>query len=979
MKIEQMSIDQIGLSARSRNALHRMEVHSVGDLLGYTEETLSAGKNLGKKSVEEILAKIEEYKSAGGGGLPETNASSPAPSRDCVDFQTWLADASHRGLVTEYLKEKGSRIDELELLSARAFNHLMLQGCEKLHEIVFSTREELLQIPRMDAESAAEIEKLTRRYIIEHAEDILTYAAEKAQAAALPRGERVTQLLLIPEQHDAILRYVKANDRDIQAMGLSKRPQNRLLQEGYSRMSDLVFVRREDLNQIPSLGTKSIEEILDAMEAYWKEHGERLAAFCAGDDSVLWDDGLLQKRILDLYQDAPFLGLSLTDITERLDLPESVTQTRLKALIGGLLAAKKLEYVDFRCYRVYESFHDYLEVCPNLDARSRDFLRKRLQGGTLEAIAQENGVTRERVRQVVEKGAAKVRSVHCAETGVDLFDEDYYRCLYEDYNFDKKEAGDWLGVPAAVWNYLELNGVKRGSKELKAALDNPRLGISLRLKIKTYLNRNRLYIDGKWVNKKRADLEEIVAEKFCREDISFDEFVQRYNEFLEEEEVAYDEDVYYTPAVYRSRKNRLSEARFLLWKQNEQLRYYDVDGRDYEELLETLKLNAYQNVELSTLKFMETYPEVMKKYDIRDQYELHNLLRKIVPQKDYPNLSFGRMPELKFGNFDRDAAIFRLLVENAPISTADLAELVHREYGYDPTTVAMNYLTPFAKFYHQGYYTVDQKVMPDERRSALQNRLTGDFYYLDEVRDLYREMYPDADLEEVNPYNLKAMGFSVFSNYVLQHYASLEEYFTALLTREDVMDLSAIHSRFVGVQQFYQTLQELKRDLSVVELEPNRIIQLRKLERSGITREMLRSFCRKVYSVTDDGAYFTIQSLREEGFASKLEEYGFSDWFYANLLLSDSRFSYSRVFGNIVFYKGSADVTIKSFLVSLIRAQDKVDVYELMSQLSRTYGCHVDDKWDLIYKVQNTEVYYDRILDRLYANADLYYQELDEM
>ena len=443
--------------------------------------------------------------------------------------------------------------------------------------------------------------------------------------------------------------------------------------------------------------------------------------------------------------------------------------------------------------------------------------------------------------------------------------------------------------------------------------------------------------------------------------------------------MAYNEDVYYTPAVYRSRKNRLSEARFLLWKQNEQLRYYDVDGRDYEELLETLKLNAYQNVELSTLKFMEAYPEVMKKYDIRDQYELHNLLRKIVSQEDCPSLSFGRMPELKFGEVDRNAAIFRLLVENAPISTADLTELVHREYGYDPTTVAMNYLTPFAKFYHQGYYTVDQKVMPDERRSALQNRLTGDFYYLDEVRDLYREMYPDADLEEVNPYNLKAMGFSVFSNYVLQHYASLEEYFTALLTREDVMELSAIRSRFVGVQQFYQALQELKRDLRVVELEPNRIIQLRKLEQSGITREMLRSFCRKVYSFAVDGAYFTIQSLREEGFSSKLEEYGFSDWFYANLLLSDSRFSYSRVFGNIVFYKGSADVTIKSFLVSLIRAQGNVSVYELMSQLSHTYGCRVDDKWDLIYKVQNTEVYYDRILERLYANADLYYQELDEM
>ena len=68
-----------------------------------------------------------------------------------------------------------------------------------------------------------------------------------------------------------------------------------------------------------------------------------------------------------------------------------------------------------------------------------------------------------------------------------------------------------------------------------------------------------------------------------------------------------------------------------------------------------------------------------------------------------------------------------------------------------------------------------------------------------------------------------------------------------------------------------------------------------------------------------------------------------------------------------------------SFLVSLIRAQGKVDVYDLMSQLSRTYGCHVESKDKLTYKVKNTEVYYDRFLDRLYTNADLYYQELDEM
>ena len=67
------------------------------------------------------------------------------------------------------------------------------------------------------------------------------------------------------------------------------------------------------------------------------------------------------------------------------------------------------------------------------------------------------------------------------------------------------------------------------------------------------------------------------------------------------------------------------------------------------------------------MKFMELYPELMKKYDIRDQYELHNLLRKIISDGQYPELDFGRMPELKFGEFDRTAALFDLLIDYSPI------------------------------------------------------------------------------------------------------------------------------------------------------------------------------------------------------------------------------------------------------------------------------------------------------------------------
>lgn len=381
---------------------------------------------------------------------------------------------------------------------------------------------------------------------------------------------------------------------------------------------------------------------------------------------------------------------------------------------------------------------------------------------------------------------------------------------------------------------------------------------------------------------------------------------------------------------------------------------------------------------MSTVKFMRDYPEIMEKYDIRDQYELHNLLRKIVPEGNYHDFRCGRTPDIKFGTFDRDAAILDILIDNAPICMKDLAQLVSMEYGYDPAVVMGSYLQNFSEYYHQGIYSIDQKQMNAENRNALKSVLTEDFYYIDEIRQIYSNLIHDADLEEINPYNLKVMGFLVYSGYVVQNHNSLDEYFHKLLTKDDIIDISAYRKRFVYIQNFYQKLKELKRSLQVVEFAPNQIIRINKLERSGVSRTMIQDFCDDVYDFVEDGQYFSAQSLRTAGFESDLYALGFEDLFYANLLISDDRFSFGTMFGNIIFYKGKSNITIKSFEMNLIQKNGCVDTLDLMSELTDKFGCRVSERTDVIYKVQDTEVYYDKILYRLYANKDIYYKEIEE-
>ncbi|WP_196814230.1 DNA-directed RNA polymerase subunit alpha C-terminal domain-containing protein [Butyrivibrio sp. LC3010] len=822
-----ISIDTIGLSVRSINALHRADIHTVGDMLECNEDSLNEIRNLGKKSIDEILQKIEEYQEKA--NASDINADNMDDNEEVIipeDFNAWLLKDDNRQLIIDWLKEKDIKTEMLELLSARAFNLLMFNGYNYVYQIAFMPGDKLIEIPRMDMASATEIERVTTSFIRALESKFFQELSEKKKAAAVKK-KSIFEILYIPEYHDAILAYVKANNISIEKMVLSNRPKNRLISNGYNELSDVLFLTRSEMMRIPAMGAGSVDEIVSVINNYLTENEKRMMAVISGDESAIWDDTAIRNMVLNQYKDIPFKGLSLNEMLERLCLPEHITVERLKKIIGQLIAEKKLEYVDYRCYRVYSKFEDYLETCSDIGDRERDFINKRLNGLTLEAIAQEYGLTRERVRQLVKRSIENVRNIYSSEIGISLFDEDYYRYLYETYSFEKKDGTEWLGIPTYVWNYLALNDIKPGKKDLLYALEDVKgLDAGLRLKIKNYLNRNKLFIDGKWIEKKRADLEQVVVRKFCKEDVTFNEFYHIYNEFLEQEDIPYDEGIYYTEAVLRSRKNHLADSRFLLWKQNEQIRYYDIDGRDYSELFDVLNLDSYENIELSTLKFVRDYPDIMKKYDIRDQYELHNLLRKIVPDGSFHDFHCCRMPDIRFGTFDRDSAILEILIDSAPINMKDLAELVSEEYGYDPTVVMANYLQSLTPYYHQGIYSIDQKMMSQENRDSLKIILTDDFYYIDEIKKIYGKMAPDADADEINPYNLKLMGFAVFSRYAIQNHSSAEAFFYNLLTKEDMMDISEYRKRFAYLQVFYQTLLGLKRDLEVVEFEPNQIINL---------------------------------------------------------------------------------------------------------------------------------------------------------
>ena len=54
-----MTIEELDLSVRSFNCLKRAGINTVGDLVNKSEDEMMKVRNLGRKSLEEVMAKLD--------------------------------------------------------------------------------------------------------------------------------------------------------------------------------------------------------------------------------------------------------------------------------------------------------------------------------------------------------------------------------------------------------------------------------------------------------------------------------------------------------------------------------------------------------------------------------------------------------------------------------------------------------------------------------------------------------------------------------------------------------------------------------------------------------------------------------------------------------------------------------------------------------------------------------------------------------
>ena len=881
---------------------------------------------------------------------------------------------------------KNDSIKELTL-SGRTYNTLMRVGITTINQLLALSIDDLESIKNLGQKGYEEIEQTIRNIKVIDKNNLKDKFQESEQQTFLGNDGK---------------RY---KDVEISELQLSNRAYNCLKNNGICYLSQLLVKTEDELFQMQNMGKKSVLDVLEQVKKVQlipiesSDIPESLEQkMCR--DLVSEINEIVPIQIKGVYPKLSNLLENIKDInavdshdiivSELYNMVEvnqglrcfvfqfiekkedGVSERRLFEQLPNCLKNKDffhqfmLDMLQDKCLvlneeNLYEKrYPTVLEYVQNIeDERASRILLLLLDGMTLQDVGKQYNVSRERIRQIKKRYISKAPKLQ----------EDKYAYIFQKYNLLREDFLLGFDNNVATYNYLSM-AYKRGNENVEQMLEDPGLSEHEKVCVEKIIYKNYVTLNGERVLKTRSGLSEYLLRTIGKKGITFDEFKELYQMLLED--LGLENNSKFT-LMDRGYENKMAASNHVLWKHHKKMRYYNIDSYEYDDLFKTLNLNQYNNIEISALKLFRENPEVMREYDIQDEYELHNLLKKICP-KDM-DISFKRMPNIEFGKADRDKQVMDLLLEMAPVTNTDLADAYEKQFGVLASTVLANYFKKIYKYFFNGVYKIDAPRLSEIMVDKLSKCLDKEFYLLADIRKVYNTIFPNADPNMLNPFTIKELGFRVYSNYAVSNkYTSAVEYFRTILTAQDLIDASQFPEGMLTIIAYMSEVYRLKACYEIIEYRPQKYINIRKLCSVGMGSHVIKDYCKSVYAYSVP-TYFTIHSLHRIGFEHELDDLGFEEWFYSSILVEDKEhFCYRRVGKNRLFKKGQGEVYLADFIEWIIYSKDtlSMDVYDLSDELLNEYNISIET-FKLVEATKENSLYYDRITEKIYADYEVYF------
>lgn len=613
-----------------------------------------------------------------------------------------------------------------------------------------------------------------------------------------------------------------------------------------------------------------------------------------------------------------------------------------------------MKIINKRKYKIYPKLENIIN---ELDEEKKDIITRRLNGETLKSIGDSIGKTRERIRQIEKKFFDSLEKIQ--------IQENMYKNIFFEYDWTEEIFLKIFKEKKTTFSYLQILEKKENSslyekKSLKEILNEKEIN----LKTKKIIE-EKIYLDyvilknGDKIKVAKNELLDYILEHYVEEGLRYEEVFVIYKNFLKEYSLEKNLKLLFTEKYFES---KIETHPKILLQNGRKIRYYGDILITEDELIKALDLKKYRDIELSTKKIFDENLYQMEEWDIQDEYELHNLIKKVIKDKDKLKLEVSKMPTLKFGKSDREMQILNLLITLSPVSAKDFSVEYEKIYGVKNEVVIANYLLNFSKYYQEGLYIINQKKMNSDEYKKMKAFMTGKIYEINSLKKLYKDLLGKDDDGLINSYNLNKLGYRITYGFVLsKEYFSLEYYFKKEILKNRVIDIKEMNIIGRRTSSYYSAIASLKKEFKIIAVEAYKYVLFEEIEKKGITLQMINDYIDSVAKFKEDNSIFTVYSLNKEGFSHKLNEYNFDEWFYGSLLSTDPRFKTQKTKNNfIIEKKDKGNITLLKFIKAVMYKHFVADLEDIKRYLKLEYNIELE-KHKILEKIKEDYQFYNNI------------------
>ncbi|MDT0672640.1 DNA-directed RNA polymerase subunit alpha C-terminal domain-containing protein [Staphylococcus chromogenes] len=592
----------------------------------------------------------------------------------------------------------------------------------------------------------------------------------------------------------------------------------------------------------------------------------------------------------------------------------------------------------------------------NYDLKTTEIMKSRLEGKTLEEIGDVSNITRERVRQIIKKIIGDANQE---------FREDRNAYWYCEYDLSKEQYEIIFGDNSYYYLQIKYN---KGSKDWKSILEDEKASKEIKRNVKAEILKNSIDVGNKVIAKNKISIIDYVLEEYGQTPMHIDEIYELIYLFLEDrgiDKVEYNIDKRYL-------ENRLNENINSVSRGKKYYRYYDYSSYDWDYFYKEINLKEWENLEISTLIIYQKNETLMKKYNIMHENELHNIIRRTVQVFDDLIVKVTRMPNLSIGTVDREQQVKDLMYEYEPINIEEFAIKYYETYGVKIPTVKANYMNYLDQYMHGDIISSNNThIDTNDFEKVKQALLDRDFAFIEDLKSLVG--YDIKGLALI----LKKLKYKVFTSYIIKsRYRTVSNYFDEVyFFNQDIINFNDIDKRVWNLSAFGSWLYEKNIKLELLEFSPKKYISRKKLNEIGLSLEVLREYQDKVVQSIDDDRIWPIESIVELVDNKDIDSFGFDFIFYRSLLRGVDKLFCNQMGGNYLF-KLNSDFNMREIIEQEVIQVKAIDIFLLTETINKKYNLDFKN-YKLIEVIKHSDMYYNEIMEKVYLDVNYYYEEFE--